>query len=110
MLSDDPAVEAIVFAEQGTAASLAQGCVHISHSTISTALARKLAVEHARRGQHYLSVPVFGRPEAAESQRLLVVAAGPIEIIDRCRPLFDAIGRQTIVAGPDPWQANAVKL
>src|SRR5271154_5403443 len=69
-----------------------------------------LSDDHARRGQHYLSVPVFGRPEAAESKRLLVVAAGPIEIIDRCRPLFDAIGRQTIVAGSDPWQANAVKL
>ena len=110
MLSDDPALEAVVFGENGIAPALARGAVHISSSTISTALARRLDAEHARRGQHYLSVPVFGRPEAAESKKLLVVAAGRAEVIDRCRPLFEAIGRQTFVAGAEPWQANALKL
>jgi 3-hydroxyisobutyrate dehydrogenase-like beta-hydroxyacid dehydrogenase len=110
MLADDAALESTVFAEQGIAAGLAANAVHISHSTISTALARKLAEEHSKRNQHYLSVPVFGRPEAAEAQRLLVVAAGPAPIVDRCRPLFDAIGRQTFIAGSEPWQANTVKV
>jgi 3-hydroxyisobutyrate dehydrogenase-like beta-hydroxyacid dehydrogenase len=41
---------------------------------------------------------------------LLVVAAGPAEFVDRCRPLFDAVGRQTFVAGTEPFQANALKL
>lgn len=110
MLADDPALEATVFGEQGIAAGLEKDCVHISHGTISTALARRLTAEHKQRGQSYLSVPVFGRPEAADAKRLLVVAAGAAEVIDRCRPLFDAIGRQTFVAGTEPWQANAVKL
>ena len=57
-----------------------------------------------------MSAPVFGRPEAAESKNLLVVAAGPPELVEHCRPLFDAIGRQTFVVGTDPSQANAVKL
>jgi 3-hydroxyisobutyrate dehydrogenase-like beta-hydroxyacid dehydrogenase len=110
MLSDDAALEAVVFGEDGIAAALPQGAVHISSSTISTALARRLDAGHSRRGQHYLSVPVFGRPEAAESKKLLVVAAGQADVIDRCRPLFDAMGRQTFIAGAEPWQANAVKL
>jgi 3-hydroxyisobutyrate dehydrogenase-like beta-hydroxyacid dehydrogenase len=38
------------------------------------------------------------------------VAAGPRELIDRCGPLFEAIGRQTFVVGSDPWQANVAKL
>jgi 3-hydroxyisobutyrate dehydrogenase-like beta-hydroxyacid dehydrogenase len=92
------------------ASALARGAVHISSSTIGTALARRLAAEHARRGQGYLSAPVFGRPEAAENRKLIVVAAGDGELVELCRPLFDAIGRQTSVAGPEPWQANAVKL
>jgi 3-hydroxyisobutyrate dehydrogenase-like beta-hydroxyacid dehydrogenase len=25
-------------------------------------------------------------------------------------PVFDALGRQTFIAGPEPWQANALKL
>jgi 3-hydroxyisobutyrate dehydrogenase-like beta-hydroxyacid dehydrogenase len=53
---------------------------------------------------------VFGRPEAAEGKRLIVVAAGAAEQVTRCRPLFDAIGRQTVIAGTEPWQANALKL
>ena len=30
--------------------------------------------------------------------------------MDRCRPLFDAIGRQTFVIGTEPWQANVAKV
>jgi 3-hydroxyisobutyrate dehydrogenase-like beta-hydroxyacid dehydrogenase len=110
MLADDRAVEQIVLGENGVASGLAGGAVHISSSTIGTALARRLASEHGRRGQGYLSAPVFGRPEAAASRKLIVVVAGPSEVVELCRPLFDAIGRQTSVAGSEPWQANAVKL
>ncbi|MGA2196055.1 MAG: NAD(P)-dependent oxidoreductase [Bryobacteraceae bacterium] len=110
MLADDRAVEQMVFGENAIASALPAGAIHISCSTISMALARRLAAEHHRRGQKYLSVPVFGRPEAAAGRNLLVVAAGPPDLVERCRPLFDAIGRQTFVVGSDPWQANAAKL
>jgi len=110
MLADDHAVEQVVFGENAIAAALPDAAIHISCSTISVALARRLAAEHHRRGQRYLSVPVFGRPDAAESKNLLVVAAGPPELVEHCRPLFDAIGRQTFVVGSDPSQANAAKL
>ena len=110
MLAEDQAVEKMVFGEQGIASALPKGSTHISSSTISTALARRLAAEHAKLGQGYLSVPVFGRPEAAEAKKLLVVAAGPKELVERFSPLFDAIGRQTFIVGEEPWQANAVKV
>jgi 3-hydroxyisobutyrate dehydrogenase-like beta-hydroxyacid dehydrogenase len=107
MLADDVALADVVFAANGIAGALGKSAVHISCSTISTAMARRLTATH---GERYLSAPVFGRPEAADAKKLLVVAAGPAGAIERCRPLFDAVGRQTFVAGPEPWQANAVKL
>jgi 3-hydroxyisobutyrate dehydrogenase-like beta-hydroxyacid dehydrogenase len=110
MVADDQALEQIVFGSDGIASTLKKDCIHVSHSTISTALARRLTLEHARLGQGFLSVPVFGRPEMAESKNLVVVAAGPAELIERCRPLFDAIGRQTFVVGDEPWQANVAKV
>jgi 3-hydroxyisobutyrate dehydrogenase-like beta-hydroxyacid dehydrogenase len=110
MLADDSAVEHVVLGEQGIASALPKNAVHISSSTIGTALAKRLTAEHAARGQGYLSVPVFGRPEAAEGKKLLVVVAGNQELVERCGPLFDAIGRQTFIIGAEPWQANAVKL
>jgi 3-hydroxyisobutyrate dehydrogenase-like beta-hydroxyacid dehydrogenase len=110
MLADDGAVEAVVSGPDGIAGALAPGVAHLSCSTISTALARRLTALHAARGQEYLSTPVFGRPDAAEAKKLIVVAAGSAPAIERHRPLFDAIGRQTFVAGTEPWQANAVKV
>lgn len=110
MLAGDPSVEEIVFADDGVARTLGRGAIHVASTTISTALARRLADEHARRGQQFVSAPVFGRPDAAEAKRLLVVTAGNETSITRCLPLFEAIGRQTFIAGPEPWQANAVKL
>lgn len=82
MLADDQALEQIVFGKDGIASALKKDGVHLSHSTISTALARRLTAEHAQRNQGYLSVPVFGRPEAAEAKKLAVVAAGPAALLD----------------------------
>lgn len=110
MLSDDHSVEEVVFGNDGLLTTLGRGSVHIASTTMSTALARRLAVEHARRGQQFISAPVFGRPDAAEAKRLLVVTAGPEEVVGRCRALLEAISRQVFVAGNEPWQANAVKL
>src|SRR5580692_1706829 len=83
MVTDDDALEQIVFGTYGIASAMRGDCVHLSHSTISTVMARKLTAEHARRNQGYLSVPVFGRPEHAESKNLLVVAAGRSELVER---------------------------
>jgi 3-hydroxyisobutyrate dehydrogenase-like beta-hydroxyacid dehydrogenase len=110
MLTDDTAVEQAVFGDGGLISGLKAGAIHMCSSTISASLARRLTAEHANRGQLYVSAPVFGRPEAAEAKKLLVVAAGPAETVKRCQPVFDAIGRQSFVAGAEPWQANAVKL
>ena len=105
MLADDRAVE-----ELNLPGALERGAAHISSSTIGTALVRRLAGEHVARGQGFLSATVFGRPEAAEQAKLVVVTAGAADLLQRFRPVFDAIGRQTVVAGSEPWQANAVKL
>lgn len=109
MLADDHAASATALGDDGIAAGLPAGAIHISSSSISTACSRELAAAHRAKGQHYLAAPVFGRPDAAEAAKLLVVAAGAPELIERCRPVFEAIGRQTIVAGDQPWQANTVK-
>lgn len=110
MLADDHAVSEVVFGEDGLASALGQNAAHISASTISVAFAKRLMEEHGRKGQRFVSACVFGRPEAAENKKLVVVAAGKAELLDRYAPIFEAIGRATFHAGGEPWQANAVKL
>src|SRR5437867_8085443 len=110
MLGDDDAVEAMVLGDGGALAALPRGAIHISCSTISPALSRLLSERHRASGQTYVAAPVFGRPEAAEAKKLWVVAAGPAPAIERCRPLFDAMGQGTIVAGEEPARSNVIKL
>jgi 3-hydroxyisobutyrate dehydrogenase-like beta-hydroxyacid dehydrogenase len=110
MLADDPAVEHVVFAADGILAAMGNNAVHVSASTISVSLARRLMAAHARAGQRYVSAPVFGRPDAAAAGRLFVVAGGPDDVLAYLQPLFDAIGQRTYRMGADPSNANLVKL
>lgn len=110
MLADDSAVEQVVFGEKGILASLRPGGIHISSSTISVALAERLAAAHGSKGQRFVSAPVFGRPEAAAAAKLFVVVAGPNDVVEKCMPLFSAIGQQTFRFGEKPSAANLVKL
>jgi 3-hydroxyisobutyrate dehydrogenase-like beta-hydroxyacid dehydrogenase len=109
MVADDAALEHFSFGE-GILASLPRGGLHISLSTISVALSDKLAAEHAKAGQGYLAAPVFGRPDAAEAARLAVVVAGADPLVQKCKPLFEAMGPKLFVVGERPSMANVVKL
>jgi 3-hydroxyisobutyrate dehydrogenase-like beta-hydroxyacid dehydrogenase len=110
MVADDAALEGFVFEEGGILASLPRGAVHVSLSTISVALSDRLAAEHAKAGQAYLAAPVFGRPEAAEAGRLAVVVGGQGATVQKCKPLFEAMGPKLFVVGERPSMANVVKL
>ena len=110
MLADDSALEGVAFGPGNILESLPAGGVHISMSTISVAISRRLAATHQEKRQHFVSAPVFGRPEAAGAAKLFIVAAGPAGQIERCRALFDAMGQKTFLAGEDAPGANLVKL
>jgi 3-hydroxyisobutyrate dehydrogenase-like beta-hydroxyacid dehydrogenase len=113
MLPDDAAVRDVVLGREeakGLASGLKDGAIHLSMSTINTATASRLAVEHARYGQRYVAAPVFGNPDAARARQLFIVAAGAAADVERCQPLFDSIGQKTFFVGTDPSQANLVKL
>jgi 3-hydroxyisobutyrate dehydrogenase-like beta-hydroxyacid dehydrogenase len=110
MLADDPAVRAVTWRQGQLLASLPKDAIHVSMSTISTTLAAELEDAHADAGQHFVSAPVFGRPDAAVAGKLVIVAGGPPAAIERCRPVLEAIGQKLFVVGQEPSMANAVKL
>ncbi len=110
MLADDSAVEEILHGKDGILQALPQSGIHVSFSTISVALAQRVAESHRKRAQHFVASPVFGRPPAAEAAKLLVVAAGPEDAVEQCRPLLEAIGDRLFVLGPEAVTACALKL
>jgi hypothetical protein len=109
-LANDVALGQVAEGSNGILDGLAEGAVHVSLSTVSLALIRRLADAHAARGQVLVSAPVLGRPPAAAAGKLFVMAAGPAEAIARATPALEAFGQRIFVLGERPEQANLAKL
>ena len=108
MVSDDQALDSVLFQGGKLISAGLPGLIHIGMSTIGDGLATRLAEAHEALGQSYLSAPVFGAPEAARSGRLIIPCAGPRAVFDRARPLLATLGRPDYL-GEDPAAANIVK-
>ncbi len=110
MVSNDHALEEIVFGDKGIGDALGPGGIHISMSTISPQTAQKLSTHHEKKGTAYLAAPVFGRPEAAATKKLWICLAGDPKAKERATPVLQALGQQIFDFGDKPESANVVKL
>src|SRR3977135_760141 len=75
MLADDTAVADVALQNGGIVSVLPKGAIHLSMSTISVALSKKLTEAHAQAAQQFVAAPVFGRPSAAAAAQPLVITA-----------------------------------
>ncbi|WP_129775648.1 NAD(P)-dependent oxidoreductase [Peristeroidobacter soli] len=110
MLADDAAVEEVTFGAHGILENLSVGAVHVSASTISVALADRLTIEHSQSGKHFVSAPVFGRPQVAAAGQLNILAAGAAEPVKRVLPVLESMAQKVWPFGERPSAANLVKL
>ncbi len=110
MLANDAALESVVFGESGVLKTMPTKAVHISCSTISVDLSKRLMRAHEDAGQHFLSAPVFGRPEAAAAGKLFIVVGGTAKVSQLCMPVLDSMGQKVFVISDRPEAANLVKI
>jgi 3-hydroxyisobutyrate dehydrogenase-like beta-hydroxyacid dehydrogenase len=110
MLANDDALDAVVTGEDGVLATLREGATHVSSSTISAALSKRLTAAHGAAGQQFITATVLGRPEAAAAGKLFVLAAGPAEAVDPLMPVLDALGQRTFRVSEVAAVGNVVKL
>jgi 3-hydroxyisobutyrate dehydrogenase-like beta-hydroxyacid dehydrogenase len=109
-LPDDDALAAVALGPEGLAGVLAPGAVHISTSTVSPAVSRRVAEEHGRHRQDYIAAPVLGNPDFARERKLFVLAAGPRPALAKVRALLARLGQRVFMIGEDAALANLVKL
>jgi 3-hydroxyisobutyrate dehydrogenase-like beta-hydroxyacid dehydrogenase len=109
-LPNDDALGAVALGAAGLIAVLAAGAVHVSTSTVSPFISRRVAEEHARHGQDFVAAPVLGNPDFARTRKLFVLAGGPKSALEKVRPLLERIGQRLFVIGEDPGAANLMKL
>jgi 3-hydroxyisobutyrate dehydrogenase-like beta-hydroxyacid dehydrogenase len=72
--------------------SMAQGSVLVDMSTIAPGVSRQVAAVAAGHGVGFLDAPVSGGSFGAEQGTLTIMAGGDAAVLERCRPVFAAIG------------------
>jgi len=110
MLSDDQALESVALGKNGFLEGLGPHGIHVSMSTISPALARRLAQHHREYQVSYVAAPVFGRPEAAAARKLWICISGHQAAKQRAHPILQAMGQGIFDFGEEPSAAHVVKL
>ena len=91
-VSDDAAVEEVLFGPNGAASQLSAGSVVLDFSTIAPATAQRCAERLAGQNVHYLDAPVTGGTEGAKRGSLTVLVGGASQPLERVRPILEAIG------------------
>ena len=93
MLPDSPDVEAVVAGPGGVFEGARPGMLLIDMSTISPAVARRLAAEAQRRGLEMLDAPVSGGDIGARDGTLTIMVGGSAAALERARPILQVLGK-----------------
>jgi 2-hydroxy-3-oxopropionate reductase len=92
MLPDTPDVEAVVLGVAGLAASMRPGSVLVDMSSISPTATRAMAETLAASNVAMLDAPVSGGYQGAENATLSIMIGGDAAVLERCRPVLEAMG------------------
>ena len=106
MLTDGAAVMAVM----GQAAeSVPDGAVWLQTSMVGDDVEQLagLAEDH---GITFVNCPAIGTRETAKQGRLVVLASGPGDALDRAQPIFDAIALKTVRLEPETGGLSRRKL
>ena len=109
IVSDPPALEQVLWGEQGALAGLRKGSVLIDSSTVSPVLARRVSQACAERGADFLDAPVTGGTWGAEKGELVFMVGGKKEVLGRVEPVLQAVGKRFFLLGPN-GAGQTVKL
>jgi 3-hydroxyisobutyrate dehydrogenase-like beta-hydroxyacid dehydrogenase len=108
-LSNDRAIEEVVFGPGGVLASVSAGQIALDSTTLHPETSRKQAEAYAKKGVEFMDVPVFGSRNEAANGGLWVLAGGKRDVFERIRPILGAMGETVHYMG-DSGKGSAMKL
>lgn len=101
IVSDSPDVEQVVLGPDGVIEGARRGAVVVDMSTISPAVTRSMAHRLAEKGVAMLDAPVSGGTTGAQNGTLSIMIGGDAEVLERCQPVFQAMGQRITLCGPN---------
>jgi 3-hydroxyisobutyrate dehydrogenase len=109
IVGDAPDVEQVALGEDGIVLGAESGLVHIDMTTMSPAVARRIAARYEEGGIGWLDAPVSGGEQGAIDGTLSIMVGGKQDVFERCRPIFEALGKTIVYCGP-AGSGQVVKL
>jgi 3-hydroxyisobutyrate dehydrogenase-like beta-hydroxyacid dehydrogenase len=108
-VADPPAVERLVFAEDGLIHGVKQGFRYLECSTVSPETTKRVHQALRAKGADALEAPVTGSKNGAENATLLFMTGGPRAVHDELMPVMMAMGTKAIYCG-EMGQGSVMKL
>jgi 3-hydroxyisobutyrate dehydrogenase-like beta-hydroxyacid dehydrogenase len=109
MLSNDRAVEEVVFGARGILSGIKEGQIAIDMSTVLPATSLRELEAYGKRGVDFLDAPVFGSKQESAEAKLWIMAAGNKPIFEKVRPVLKHLGQTVHYFGKN-GNATAMKL
>jgi 3-hydroxyisobutyrate dehydrogenase len=100
IVSDPPALESVLWGDDGVFAGLKRGSVLVDSSTVSPALERRAAAAAAAQGAEFLEAPVTGGTWGAEKGELVFMVGGEAATLKRVEPVLGVMGKKWFHLGP----------
>jgi 3-hydroxyisobutyrate dehydrogenase-like beta-hydroxyacid dehydrogenase len=108
-LSNDQAVEEVVFGAKGILSAIKAGQIAIDMSTVVPATSLRELEAYAKRGVDFLDAPVFGSKRESADAKLWIMAAGNKAIFEKVKPILEQLGQTVHYFGKN-GNATAIKL
>jgi 3-hydroxyisobutyrate dehydrogenase-like beta-hydroxyacid dehydrogenase len=108
-LSNDQAVEEVVFGAKGILTGINEGQIAIDMSTVLPAMSLREQEAYAKRGVDFLDAPVFGSKNESAKAKLWILAAGSKAIFEKVKPVLEHLGQTVHYLGKN-GNAAAMKL
>jgi 3-hydroxyisobutyrate dehydrogenase-like beta-hydroxyacid dehydrogenase len=108
-LSNDQAIEEVVFGAKGILSGSKEGQIAIDMSTVLPATSLRELEAYAKRGVDFLDAPVFGSKSESAQAKLWIMAAGNKAIFERVKPVLEHLGQTVHYFGKN-GNAAAMKL
>ncbi len=99
IVSDTPDVKDVILGESGVVAGAKEGSVVIDMSTISPSVTKNIAEKLRAKNVEMLDAPVSGGDVGAINGTLSIMVGGNLETLNRCRPIFEAMGKSITHCG-----------
>jgi len=109
MLSNDQAVEEVVFGANGILSGIKEGQIAMDMSTVLPATSLREQQAYSKRGVDFLDAPVFGSKNESANAELWIMAAGKKDTFEKVKPVLQHLG-QTIHYFGKNGNATAMKL